>query len=166
MSHESTGLPDLPGRYKRDGCSPGSLREREGHLDAGWPVTMLRLRFCGVYMPVHTLRRVHRVTGLLLTTNECGDDRVHIIDPGGSGNELTRGMIRVEMLKARTDGSMLLQGVEWDEGELRQWPQTWLCCPDAAGIDPALQLMQSWLNRQYAAAKAQIERPVKRRPYV
>ncbi len=61
---------------------------------------------------------------------------------------------------------MLLRGVEWDEGELRRWPQTWLCCPDAAGIDPALQLMQSWLERRYAAAKAQIERPVKRWPYV
>lgn len=109
---------------------------------------------------------MHRVTGLLLTTNELGDDRVHIIDPGGSGNELTRGMIRVEMLKARTDGSMLLQGQEWDDGDLRQWPQTWLCCPDRAGIDPALQLMQSWLNRQYAAAKAAIERPAKRWPYV
>ncbi len=166
MTHDEQGLPDLPGRYKRDGCSPGSLREREGHLVAGWPVTMLRLRFCGVYMPPHKLHKVDRVTGLLLTTNEFGDDRVDIIDPGGSGNQLTRGMIRVEMLRARPDGSMLLQGQEWDEGDLRQWPQTWLCCPDRAGIGPALELMGSWLNRQYAAAKAAIERPTKRWPHV
>lgn len=166
MTQDPSGLPDLPGRYRSEDCAPGSQREREGHVAAGWPMTMLRLRFCGVYLSVPMLRDVRRVTGLLVTTRGgYGDDHVYVIAPDGSGR-LTRGMVQVEMLRMRDDGSMLLRGQEWDGGGLRQWPQTWLCCPDAAGIDPALQLMQSWLDRQYAAAKAQIERPVKRWPYV
>ncbi|MPT54831.1 MULTISPECIES: hypothetical protein [Delftia] len=166
MTQDSAGLADLPGRYRSEGCAPGSEQERKGQVEAGWRTTMLRLRFCGVYLSVPMLRDIRRVTGLLVTTRGgYGDDRVEIIDPG-SGDQLTRGMTQVEMLRMREDGSMLLRGQEWDEGGLRRWNQTWLCCPDAAGIDPALQLMQSWLGGQYAAAKAAIERPTKRWPYV
>lgn len=165
MTHDQSGLPDLPGRYRSEGCAPGSERERQGQVEAGWRTTMLRLRFCGVYLSVPMLRSVHCVTGLLVTTRAYENDRVDIVDPGGTG-PITRGLGQVEMLRMREDGSMLLRGLEWDEGDLRRWPQTWLCCPDRAGIDAALVPMASWLGQRYAAAKAAIERPTKRWPYV
>ncbi len=64
MTHDqSAGLADLPGRYRSEGCAPGSEQERKGQVEAGWRTTMLRLRFCGVYLSVPMLRDIRRVTG-------------------------------------------------------------------------------------------------------
>jgi hypothetical protein len=49
----------------------------------------------------------------------------------------------------RGDGCRLLSGLEWDEGYLQRWAQTWLCAPNYdVGVE-ALQRMDEWLNQRY-----------------
>lgn len=162
MPHDPTGKPALPGRYLPGGSAPGSASDLAGRMTAGWPATVLRLRFAGVYLPITLLNERPRHSGLVLTTNSYGDDDVSFVSASDVRRTMLPDLGRARMVKAREDGALLIEGIEWDEGQLRRWSQTWLCCPDAAGIDTALQLMCGWLDRQYAAAKAVIERQSRR----
>ena len=43
--------------------------------------------------------------------------------------------------------------MQWDDGALSQWPQTWLCGRNPAAIDAALRGEAAWLEQEYAEVK-------------
>lgn len=153
MPHHVEGNP--PGRYRRGECAPGSEYDRNAQRAAGWRATVLRLRFCGVYLPERLLNEQRHMSGLIVSMDgyDAGYS-VHLIDEAG-GREITRGLRGATVLKRRSDGAMLLRGVEWDEGYLRQWPQTWLCCETPDAMPSVLRQMGAWLDARYTAQRPQ-----------
>lgn len=144
----------LPGWYKMPACSPGSSMDKQGRQAAGMPVVVLRLRFSGVFLPWNILRDRPRKSGKLLTLAEYGAPaHAELIDE--KGEKLLRHLLDVRVHKRRDDGSLILEGAEWDEGYLRLWPQTWLCCASNETLERALIHMQSWLSKEYEKARAQ-----------
>lgn len=88
-------------------------------------------------------------TGLLISSEHDGAWSVHLYPPDGQDRHLLRGLNGARIVKERDDGCRLIAGLEWDEGYLRRWPQTWLCAPTQEAAVAELYAMSWWLNARY-----------------
>ena len=146
----------LPGWYKMPACAPGSIADRKARQETGWPVVVLRLRFSGVFLPWNLLCERPRVQGKILTMAQY-NAAPHAELVNEDGKVLSRSLLDVRVRSRRDDGSMILEGAEWDEGYFRLWPQTWLCCVTGDELERALIHMQEWLSKEYERARAQFQ---------
>lgn len=139
----------LPGIYERGVNSPGSLGDNIARRQSGWPGFVYRLRFCGVYLRRTIILQRYNPQGLVVCSQFDKQWQANLHDPSGSLDELLHGLADVRLVKQRADGCQLLAGVEWDDGYLERWPQTWLCAPTRAAGEAALNEMHDWLQARY-----------------
>ena len=139
---------DLPGILPPSSAAPGSDADLHARVRAGWKGHVLRLRFSGVYLPEQILRTRAVVPGLLISVHEYGRWSASLYDHQGK-HELQHGLVSAVLRKRREDGSMLIDGSEWDEGYLQRWPQTWLAARTAEEVAQILQGMSGWLRSRY-----------------
>lgn len=148
---------NLPGITRPIGAAPGSLADNANRRTGGVPACVIRLRFCGVYLPRRYIRERAMPTGLLIS-KEYDDGKwgltLHPMD--GALTPILDGLSSPAVVKRRADGAMLIEGLEWDEGRLDRWRQTWLCAPTMPLAESALDAMATWLEAQYN--RAQFER--------
>ncbi|MEG0976705.1 MAG: hypothetical protein RSF42_18570 [Comamonas sp.] len=145
---------DLPGRYRAGFSAPGTEGDLKARQKEGYDMFVLRLRFCGVYLPDFLLKHRPVVHGMLNTLKSPdGSDHVLHVERERPMKLLGQALEQAVVWKEHDNGSLLLRGVEWDEGELQQWPQTWLCCNEAKGVANALKVLAPWLEKQYARVK-------------
>lgn len=150
--------PDLPGIYHGH-CgiaAPGTDADNASRRTAGWPAHVFRLRYVGLFLSRNRVlgRPQGRQDGLLVCTKSReGDWLADLHPPSGELRNLLQTLRHVRLIKRRDDGCVLLAGLEWDEGCLRQWPQTWLCGPTLEAAGAALNSMDAWLTHQYEAAR-------------
>lgn len=131
-------------------ATPNSEHDKACRRSAGWSAHMLPLRFTGVFLPARRLRLRAVLAGLIVTTEDSpGDFCVSIHPSDGDTRKLCHPLAQARVVKKRDDGATLLGGVEWDEGCLQQWPQTWLCGPSLAVVTAALNSMSPWLSERY-----------------
>lgn len=141
-------MHNLPGILPPSSAAPGSDADLHARVRAGWKGHVLRLRFCGVYLPEQILRDRPVVPGLLISENESGHWKASLYDQQGR-HELLHGLQSATVRKRREDGSMLIEGAEWDEGYLQRWPQTWLAARTPQEAAQILQGMSGWLRARY-----------------
>lgn len=111
---------------------------------------MLPLRFTGVFLPARLLRLRPVLAGLIVTTEDSpGDFSVALHPMDGDTRILWRSLARARVVNKRDDGATLLSGIEWDEGYLQLWPQTWLCAGSHELLLSALSDIGPWLDSQY-----------------
>lgn len=112
-----------------------------------------RLRYTGVFLPVHLVRPRLR-SGLVVSKEGEGQQwTVSLHLESGDPAMLLRALMNASVRKRREDGAYLLDGREWDEAFLRRWPQTWLCAPSRQVAESALETMREWLEARYELAR-------------
>jgi hypothetical protein len=141
----------LPGLFKLTGYT---ALESDGHRQqrraAAWHGWVFRLRFNGVFLTQHLIISRPCLQGLVVSTGNaegrwCTD--LHADD--ARQGKLLRTLMDVRMVRQRDDGCVLMRGLEWDEGYLQRWRQTWLCAPTYQVGISALGEMDSWLKARY-----------------
>ncbi len=148
---------NLPGLYLGM-ATPGTELDLEGKRRVGCDAYVLRLRFNGVYLPAEILARRAKSTGMLLSTPMTdGSFQTWLVDRNEPMRLIIHGLERVEVWRQRQSGTLLLRGLEFDEGELQRWPQTWMCGTNLREMQEILGEMSPWLSAKY--------REVKRAPY-
>lgn len=150
----SNHLIELPGMLNVGYASVSSARYREAEQECAWPTVVLRLRFNGIYLPCGLLSSRPRVVCRLLSRR---DGVIEVRDADPAVKPPIPGLWAAKVLKRREDGSYLIEGNEWDEAQIRSWPQTWLCCASAEAVDAALEPMKEWLSKEYERARAQFQ---------
>lgn len=144
---------DLPGYY-RTVASPGTPADLDGRSRVGVDLYVLQLQFCGTYLCSSLLRSRAPAFGVVLSTitpfNGC---QAGIYKRAELMKLMTYPLEQVEVWKKREDGTMLLRGEQWDEGEFSRWPQTWICGRNPSAVAAALRGMSVWLDREYAKVK-------------
>lgn len=146
-------MEDLPGLVPPIAAAPGSAADLHAQVRAAWHGHVLRLRFCGVYLPVQLLRGRPVVPGLIVSRKFDGGQRTRLMD-AACEHQLLPELFNPVVLKRRIDGSMLIQGLEWDEGHLQQWPQTWLAAQTPEEAVEIMQGMAGWLKSRYTGKMA------------
>ena len=130
-------------------AAPGSWADNESRRVAGVPACVVRLKFSGVYLCLRLLMERPMPTGLLISSEHRGAWSVHLYPPDGQDRHLLLGLLNARIVKQREDGCRLISGLEWDEGYLQRWPQTWLCAPTQDAAVAELYAMSWWLNARY-----------------
>ncbi|MGF6212312.1 hypothetical protein [Comamonas sp. 4034] len=144
---------DLPGRFDPGRASPGTDGYIAAKKKAGYPSCVLRLQHAGVFLPVYLLQFRPRLHGNLVTAQaHDGSDCTCLVDREDPNRMLCQALEKAEVWKER-DNVLLLRGIEWDEAELQQWPQIWLCGPSPAEIGSSLKTLNPWLEKQYMKVK-------------
>ncbi len=141
-------MVDLPGILPPSSATPGSAADIDDRVRHGHPGCVMRLRFSGVYLPLQILRDRPIVQGLVVSCQRDRNWSVDLYDAQGK-NQLLKGLLQPVVRKQRPDGSMQMDGQEWDEGYLGLWPQTWLIARDPEAVKEHLQAMAEWLRARY-----------------
>lgn len=140
----------LPGFYSSTGLAiPGSSSDVAQRKAAGWPCHVFRLRYNGVFIPQSLVLGRPIVEGLLVSTREGDGWTVNLHELSGSTTKLLRCLSAARLVKERHDDCRMLAGLEWDEGYLRQWQQTWLCSASQVTGLEVLQQLGPWLRSKY-----------------
>ncbi|WP_169167653.1 hypothetical protein [Acidovorax sp. SRB_24] len=90
--------------------------------------------------------------GLLISTSAPEGWMVNLHPMDGDTSVFLRQLSDAHMVKRRSDGCMVIAGMEWDEGYLRRWPQTWLCGPTQTEAIAATNALSAWLEARYTGA--------------
>ncbi|MFA9288142.1 hypothetical protein ACCQ08_25455 [Comamonas sp. SY3] len=143
---------DLPGLYMSH-ASPGTPMDLEGKCRVGWDLYVLRLRFNGVYLTRDLLQRRPRHFGMALSVRESRGNDTWLVDRKDPMRLLIQALQEAHVLRRRESGALLLRGMEFDEGELQAWPQTWICAANPTEIDNIVREMEPWLRARYEAIK-------------
>ncbi|TDS73383.1 hypothetical protein [Comamonas sp. JUb58] len=144
---------DLPGYYGSI-AAPGSQADLDGRQRVGVDLYVLPLQFCGTYLcsPLLTVRAP--IFGVVISSKTPFNGYQSAIYKRSDLMKLVSYPLeQVEVWKKREDGTMLLRGEQWDEGELNRWPQTWICGRNPSAVTAALRGMSAWLDREYAKVK-------------
>ncbi len=110
---------------------------------------MLRLRFNGVYLPEQILFHRPIVEGLAVSHQVHPNWMVDLYDTQQAQTELLPTLYAPVLRKQRTDGRMLVDGTEWNEGYLKRQPQTWLLGTSHAAVQRDLSATSTWLRSKY-----------------
>lgn len=144
---------DLPGWY-RSAVSPGSPFDLEARQRVGVDLYVLQLQFCGAYLCSPFLIGRAPILGMVISsTTPFNGNQAGIYRRAEPMKLMTYPLEQVEVWKKREDGTMLLRGEQWDEGEFSRWPQTWICGRNPSAVAAALRGMSAWLDREYAKVK-------------
>jgi len=144
---------DLPGWY-RSSVSPGSNFDVEARLRVGVDLYVLQLQFCGAYLcSTFLVGRAPTLGMVISSTTPFNGYQAGIYKRAEPMKLMTYPLEQVEVWKKREDGTMLLRGEQWDEGEFSRWPQTWICGRNPSAVAAALRGMSAWLDREYAKVK-------------
>ncbi|WP_159502682.1 hypothetical protein, partial [Microbacterium sp. 18062] len=139
IQHPPVRPVQLPGICRSSGAAPGSAADIAHRRAGGVPMFVGRLRYSGFFLPAH-LVRPHLLFGLVVSKEEEGQRWTVSLHPeDGDTRRLLRALMHASVRKRREDGAYLLDGKEWDEAFLRQWPQTWLCAPSKQMAEHALE---------------------------
>ena len=93
-------------------------------------------------------------SGLLISKEgEGGRWSINLHPMNGGLESFLPTLSSAKLVKGRDDGGMLIEGLEWDEGALDQWRQTWLCAPTVRLAEDALEAMAPWLEAHYNRAR-------------
>lgn len=130
-------------------AAPGSWADNESRRVAGVPACVIRLRFAGVFLSMRLVMNRPMPTGLLISGEHEGKWTVNLYPSDGQNKPLLHSLLQARIVKNRDDGCRLIAGLEWDEGYLRRWPQTWLCAPTQDAAVKELYAMTWWLNARY-----------------
>lgn len=144
----------LPGVFRAPSSSPGSSNWLQNLKAAGWPCRVYRLRFCGVYLLRTLILGRSNPRGLLVCTDVEGVWHAGLHETEGRCDRIMQGLLHARVLRQRPDGCVLIGGLEWDDGMLEQWPQTWLCAPTSAKAEAALNGLHDWLAARYTGKGA------------
>ena len=139
---------DLPGITPSSASAPGSLADNASRKKHGMLACVVPLRFAGVFLPVQLLRRRPMRVALLVSSHFNGAWTTSLYDRDGE-HQLLHGLWHARVVKRRDGGTMMLSGLEWDDGFLRQWPQSWLCAPSEKNADMVLGHLSPWLRQRY-----------------
>jgi len=148
----------LPGITPSSGAAPGSLADNANRRKHGLSACVVPLRFAGVFLPAQLLQRRPAAAGLIVSAQFSGVWTTSLFDLEGQ-HELRHGLTRARVVKRRDACTMVLAGFEWDEGFLRQWPQSWLCAPTAAAANVLLGHLSPWLRQRYYEGGGQLNFP-------
>lgn len=144
---------DLPGIY-RTTASCGTSADLEGRARVGVDLYVLPLQFCGVYLCSPLLAIRAPTFGVVISSQTPFNGyQSGIYKRGDLMKLMTYPLEQAEVWKKREDGTMLLRGEQWDEGELHRWQQTWICGRNPSAVTAALRGMSAWLDREYAKVK-------------
>lgn len=148
----------LPGITPSSGAAPGSPADRANRRKHGLSACLVPLRYAGVFLPAQLLQRRPVAAGLIVSTQFSGVWTTSIYDSEGH-HELRHALFQVRVVKRRDACTMVLAGVEWDEGFLRQWPQSWLCTRTVEAAHAVIGHMSPWLRERYMQGGGQLGRP-------
>ncbi|GAB2827435.1 hypothetical protein GCM10027276_32970 [Comamonas piscis] len=144
---------DLPGYYGSS-VAPGSNGDLEDRQRVGVDLYVLQIQFSGAYLCSSLLTVRAPTFGVVLSTSTpFNGHQTGVYRRDNHMRLMTYPLEQVEVWKKREDGTMLLRGVQWDEGEFNRWPQTWICGRNPSAIAAALSGMSAWLDREYAKLK-------------
>ncbi|WP_192888339.1 hypothetical protein [Paracidovorax avenae] len=150
----------LPGIWRSSGAAPGSSADVAHRKAIGLPAAVLRLRYAGVFLPVHLIRPRMRFGLIVSSEGEGRRWSVNLHPSSGEPGTVLPTLADASMSKRRDDGAFLLVGLEWDDGYLRRWRQTWLCAPSEELAEQVLGGIRLWLEDQYERARrAELRRP-------
>ncbi|QMV73760.1 hypothetical protein HS961_13490 [Comamonas piscis] len=90
---------------------------------------------------------------LLSTPMADGSFQTCLVDRNDPLRLIIHGLEGAEVWRQRQSGTVLLRGFELDEGELRLWPQTWLCGTNLREMQEILGEMSHWLSARYNEGK-------------
>lgn len=149
---------NLPGITPSSGAAPGSLADKANRTKHGLLACVVPLRFAGVFLPVQLLRQRPLRMALLVSTQFDGAWTTSLYDREGD-RQLMHGLRHARVVKRRDAGTMVLAGVEWDDGFLQQWPQSWLCAPSEKSADVLLGHLSPWLRQRYVQGGGKLALP-------
>lgn len=148
----------LPGITPSIGAAPGSPADRANRRKHGLSACLVPLRYGGVFLPAQLLQRRPVATGLIVSTQFSGVWTTSLYDSEGHC-ELRHALFQARVVKRRDATTMVLAGVEWDEGFLRQWPQSWLCASTVEAANVLLGHLSPWLRQRYYEGGGQLNFP-------
>ncbi len=148
----------LPGITPSSGAAPGSPADRANRRNHALSACVAPLRYAGVFLPAQLLQLRPVAAGLIVSTQFSGVWTTSLYDMEGH-RELRHGLAHARVVKRRDAGTMVLAGVEWDEGFLRQWPQSWLCTRTVEDAHAVIGHMSPWLRERYLQGGGQLGRP-------
>lgn len=149
---------DLPGITPSSDSAPGSLADNANRKKHGLLACVVPLRFAGVFLPVQLLRRRPMPVALVVSTQFNGVWTTSLYDREGD-RQLLHGLWHARVVKRRDACTMVLAGSEWDDGFLRQWPQSWLCAPSEQSANVLLGHLSPWLRQRYLQGGGQLAMP-------
>lgn len=122
-AHEAHGAG-----YYRSTVSPGSPFDLEARARVGVYLYVLQLQFCGAYLCYTFLVCRAPTLGMVISSQTPFNGyQAGVYKRNEPMKLMTYPLEQAEVWKKREDGTMLLRGEQWDEGELHRWPQTWIC---------------------------------------
>ena len=148
----------LPGITPSSGSAPGSLADIANRRKHGLSACVVPLRYAGVFLPAQLLQRRAVLAGLVVSTQYSWVWSTSLYDREGE-HELRHPLTHARVVKRRDAKTMVLAGVEWDEGFLQQWPQSWLCAPTVETARELLGHLSPWLRRRYLQGGGQLALP-------
>ncbi|MBV7543727.1 hypothetical protein [Acidovorax sp. sic0104] len=146
---------DLPGITPSSCASVGSAAHKENRRAHGLQSCVVQLRFAGVFLPAPLLRTRPVLAGLLVSTSYDRVWRSDLCDQAGD-RYLLLGLASPRIAKKRNAQTFVLSGLQWDEGYLQRWPQSWLCAPSAEVAQLVLNDLSSWLMKRYREGGGQL----------
>lgn len=149
---------DLPGTTPSSAAAPGSPADNANRKKHGLLACVVPLRFAGVFLPAQLLRRQPMSVGLVVSKQYDGVWTASLYDREGEC-QLRHGLWHARVVKRRDANTMVLAGLEWDDGYLGQWPQSWLCAPTVDSANAVIGHMSPWLHRRYVEGGGQLTIP-------
>lgn len=148
----------LPGITPSSSAAPGSPADRANRRKHGLSTYLVPLRYAGVFLPAQLLQRRPVAAGLIVSTQFSGVWTTSLYDSEGH-HELRHALFQARVVKRRDSCTMVLAGFEWDDGFLRQWPQSWLCAPTVDAANVLLGHLSPWLRQRYYEGGGQLNFP-------
>jgi hypothetical protein len=149
---------NLPGITPPSAAAPGSLKDNANRKKHGLLACVVPLRFSGVFLPVQLLRCRPMPVALLVSSQFSGAWITSLYDREGERKVMNE-LWHARVVKRRDASTVVLAGLEWDDGFLRQWPQSWLCAPSQENADLLLGHLSPWLRRRYLEGGGQLAIP-------